>query len=88
MKEYLILTDREHSGIIIKTEGEDWFRYYNERGWVETGILLKYLNDESPLYDCYEKISEEEVGKLIAEFHDKNTEEFLDKRVGKLEEHE
>ena len=61
---YIRLTDREHLNNIVRCQGEEWERYVNGE-WKQTAILIKYFSDESPLYDCYEEISEEKALELI-----------------------
>jgi hypothetical protein len=63
---YYLLDDLERRGTIVRTEGRVQHRYYNEKGWVRTGIMIEYFNDESPYYDSYSEITEEEAKKLIA----------------------
>ena len=62
--EYIKLTDREHLNNIVRCRGEEWERFCNGE-WKQTGILIKYFSDASPLYNCYEEISEEEALKII-----------------------
>lgn len=60
------LEDNENRGSIVRTEGRSQQRYFKDKGWVESGVMIKYFNDESPYYDSYSEISEEEANKLIA----------------------
>lgn len=62
--EYVKLTDREHLNTVVRCKNEEW-EIYVAGEWKQTGILIKYFCDESPLYDCYEEISEEEAMKII-----------------------
>ena len=62
--EYVRLTDREHLNNIVRCRGENWERYVDGE-WKQTGILIEYFCDESPLYEMYEEISEKEAMKII-----------------------
>ncbi len=62
--EYVKLIDKEHFNNIVRCKGRQWERYV-DREWKQTGILLKYFCDESPLYGCYEKINEKEAMTII-----------------------
>lgn len=64
MKYYKLL-DWKNSGTIVRAQGRSQQRYVKDKGWVESGILMEYFCDESPLYDSYEIITEEEALKLI-----------------------
>lgn len=64
--EYVMLIDRERYGTIIRCQGRYQYEYdVNTREWVRSGILIEYQCDESPLYDMYKEISEDEVMKII-----------------------
>lgn len=64
--EYVVLTDNKNRGIIVRCNGRIQHEYDREKKeWIRSGILLEYFCDESPLYDCYEEISEEEALKRI-----------------------
>jgi hypothetical protein len=63
---YYLLDDLERRGTIVRTEGRVQHRYYTDRGWVRTGIMVEYFNDESPYYGSYSEITEEAANKLIA----------------------
>ncbi len=60
------LEDYENRGSIVRTEGRSQQRYIPERGWVESGVMMKYFNDESPYYGSYSEITENEANNLIA----------------------
>lgn len=60
------LEDRENRGTVVRTEGRSQQKYIHGRGWVESGVMMKYFNDESPYYGSYSEISEEEANNLIA----------------------
>lgn len=51
---------------IVRTEGRSQQRYYTDKRWVESSVMIKYFNDESPYYGSYSEITEEEANKLIA----------------------
>ncbi|MGL5436601.1 MAG: hypothetical protein ACRDBO_14550 [Lachnospiraceae bacterium] len=55
---YLMLTDYDNRGTIIKQIGRKFFRYVNN-DWVRTGIMLGYFYPDAPEFDCYEVVSEE-----------------------------
>ena len=63
---YFVLDDFEHRGIVIRSEGPKSFKYDKKRDWVRTGIMAQYRFPESPVYESYHEISEEEANKLIA----------------------
>ena len=64
--EYVRLTDFKNRGTIVRCNGRIQHRYDTKtKEWVRSGILMEYFCDESPLYDCYEEISEEEAMKII-----------------------
>lgn len=64
--EYVMLVDRERYGTIIRCQGRLQYKYdVKSKAWVRSGILLEYQCDESPLYDLYKEISEEEAMKII-----------------------
>ena len=62
--QYIRLTDREHLNNVVRCQGRLWERNVDGE-WKQTGILIEYFCDESPLYNCYEEISEEEALKII-----------------------
>ncbi len=62
---YYRLEDNENRGTIVRTEGRSQQRYFPDKGWVESGVMMKYFNDESPYYGSYSEITEEEANKLI-----------------------
>lgn len=63
---YYVLKDFEHNGTVVRSENGKSFKYDKERGWVRTGIMSQYFFPESPVYESYDEISEEEANKLIA----------------------
>lgn len=63
---YYVLKDREHKGTIVRSEGGKSYKYDKERGWVRSGIMSQYFFPDSPVYESYEEISEEEANKIIA----------------------
>lgn len=62
---YLKLTDYENQGTIIKQQGRQFFGV-KDGEWKRRGLSLGYFLPESPEYECFEEISEEEANKLIA----------------------
>lgn len=66
---YFRLLDKKHKGTIVRTEGKHHERYYPDRGWVRSGILMSYFWPDDELYDYYEEISEEEALKAITQSH-------------------
>lgn len=63
---YYVLNDFEHRGTVIRSEERKSFKYDKDRGWVRTGIMAQYRFPDSPIYDSYQEISEDEANKLIA----------------------
>ncbi len=64
--EYVTLIDNRRRGTVVKCNGRLQYEYKNGE-WVRSGVLMEYFNDESPYYDLYKEISEEEAMKMIAE---------------------
>lgn len=69
---YVILTNKQDYGKVIKRIIKDGQEYaddyiYNDGEWELTGCMLAYTWFESPLYERYEEITEEEAMKRIAE---------------------
>jgi hypothetical protein len=62
---YYVLNDREHRGTIVRSEGSKSYKYVKERGWVRSGIMSQYFFPDSPVYEAYDEIDEEEVRKII-----------------------
>ncbi|KAB1437569.1 hypothetical protein [Candidatus Galacturonibacter soehngenii] len=60
------LNDNENRGSVVRTEGRSQQRFIPGRGWVESGVMIKYFNSDSPYYDAYSEITEEEANKLIS----------------------
>lgn len=63
---YFKLLDTEHRDTVVRAAGRSQQQFIPGRGWVESGILLRYFCDESETYGAYEEISEEDALKLIA----------------------
>lgn len=61
---YIILTDYDHRGDILKQNGRKFFEYKDGQ-WLRVGISLGYFYPDAPEFDCYEEITEEEAMKLI-----------------------
>lgn len=65
MVEYVTLTDRGRNGTIVKCDGRIQHEYVKGKGWVRSGVLMEYFCDESPLYELYREIPEEEALRII-----------------------
>jgi len=65
MSNYYVLDDFANRGTIVKADGRIQYEYVKGSGWVRSGILIDYFCDESPVYDSYHTISEDETMKLI-----------------------
>jgi len=63
---YFKLLDPAHENTVVRAEGRSQQHFIPGRGWVESGIMIRYFSDESETYGSYEEISEEEALKLIA----------------------
>ena len=63
---YFKLTDHQNRGTIVRAEGRSFQQFFPGRGWLESGIMMLYFNDDSPVYDAYVEISEEEALRLTA----------------------
>ncbi len=63
---YYVLKDREHRGTIVRSEDGKSYKYDKGRGWVRSGIMSQYFFPDSPVYESYDEISEEEADILIA----------------------
>ena len=59
--------DNNMYGTLVKRKGRLQHKYDKDRGWVRSGIFMRYVFEESPLYEQYEEITEEEAMKLISE---------------------
>jgi hypothetical protein len=64
---YCKLLDKKRAGTIVRADGAIQHQYVPGRGWVRSGVLIEYFNDESEYYDLYEDITEGEAMKLIGE---------------------
>lgn len=64
MKFYRLL-DPKHENTIVRAKGRSQQKYVKEKGWVDSGIMIKYFCDESPLYNMYEEITEEKAMQII-----------------------
>lgn len=65
MIEYFMLLDHKKYGTLVKADGRIQYEYIHGSGWVRSGILLEYQIPESPLYDAYKEITENEVLEII-----------------------
>lgn len=63
---YVVLTDSVRRGTIVKMIGQNHYKY-KDGIWIETGIMMDYFDDESPAFELYREISEEEATKLISQ---------------------
>ena len=63
---YYVLNDLERRGTVIRSEEGKSYKHDKNRGWVRTGVMAQYRFPDSPLYESYNEISEEEANKLIA----------------------
>lgn len=61
---YVVLMDNIRKGTIIKMSGRKHYRY-SDGEWKRTGIMTDYFIDDSPVFELYKEISEEEANKLI-----------------------
>ena len=68
MKYYKLTTNEDWDGMVVKSIGQDWYGYYKDKGWIETGVMSLFWFDFSKYYDEYVEIPEDEALKLI---HDK-----------------
>lgn len=48
---YYKLLDNENKNLIVKAIGETEYEYVKGKGWFESGIMMRYFDDESPYYD-------------------------------------
>jgi hypothetical protein len=63
---YYRLDDNANFGTVVRTEGRSQQKHTHDKGWVESGIMIKYFNDESPFYGAYTEITEDAANRLIA----------------------
>lgn len=63
---YLILTDYDNRGTILKQDGRKFFEY-KEGEWRRRGIGIGYFFPDAPEFECYEEITKEEALTKIAE---------------------
>jgi hypothetical protein len=63
---YYKLTDLENEGTVVRARGRSQQKYIKDKGWIESGVMIKYFNTDSPYYDSYTEISEEEANNIIA----------------------
>lgn len=62
---YFRLLDPQHKNIIVRAKGRSQQQFFENSGWVESGIMIKYFSDESDFYGMYEEITESEAHKYI-----------------------
>ena len=59
---YYKLKDTIRKGMIVRADSsEAQYRFVPEKGWVRSGVMLHYFSPESPTYDLFEEISEQEA---------------------------
>ena len=63
---YYKLTDLENDGTVVRANGRNQQKFIKDKGWVESGVMIKYFNPDSPYYGSYAEVSEEEANKLIS----------------------
>ena len=49
----------------MRANGRSQQKFTEEKGWLESGVMMMYFNTESPYYGSYSEISENEATKLI-----------------------
>ena len=59
--EYFRLLDTVRNGTIVRADGPIQHEYVPGEGWVRSGVMMEYFNDESEFYDAYQEISESEA---------------------------
>lgn len=60
------LTDPIRRGDVIRAEGRKHYSYsFGPCQWVRTTIMMAYMNPDSPLYEQYEEIPEQEARELV-----------------------
>lgn len=64
---YYKLTSNQDNGTIVRTQGRNHEQFIPKRGWVRSGILMKYFApyNDNELYNLYEEITETEALQLI-----------------------
>lgn len=62
---YYLLRALPHEGAIVRTNGAVHEEYIPDTGWVRSGILIQYFNDESDYYNLYEELTEDDALKRI-----------------------
>lgn len=62
--QYLQLTDTEHKGEIVKQIGRKFYGYVNG-SWKRRGMNIGYFLPESPEFECYNIITENDALKLL-----------------------
>jgi len=48
-----------------EANGRSQQKFTEEKGWIESGVMMMYFNTESTYYGSYSEISENEAMKLI-----------------------
>ena len=66
MKYYKLL-DINNIDTVVCCKDRQQYKYVAGYRWVESGILTRYFCDESPYYNFYEEIKEDEVRGLIGD---------------------
>lgn len=53
---YLVLTDYDNRGTVIKQEGRKFYEYKDDE-WVRRGLGIGYFLPDEPEFECYEEIT-------------------------------
>lgn len=62
---YVMLTNKDDYGTILKLDNQIQYVYSDEKGWVQTTIMLDYFLPYGKHYDMYVEITEEKAKDLI-----------------------
>ena len=62
---YYRLLSPKHKNFIVRAEGRSQQQYIEDKGWVDSGILIHYFSDESDFYGNYIEISESEAMEIV-----------------------
>ena len=60
---YLVRTDYDNRGTVIKQEGRKFYEY-KDGEWVRRGLGIGYFLPDAPEFECYEEITEEALKKI------------------------
>ena len=64
---YYRLTDPGKNGTITRAEGRSQQQYVAGKGWVESGVMIRYFWPEDELFEQYVVITEAEAMKIVGE---------------------